>query len=142
MIFVKLLSRPGLFRSPHFRTSNPAPDSKQGQESKVPIRNSSLCWQFGEISAQDSSVPPKVKPRISCDISQWTEGFLPIGHSLAPSSSMNLPIAISTWSSLSSHGGSTQTELERDHTFPLTRKLLSFPLLRRNLLVFLGSLFS
>ena len=31
--------------------SHLAQDAKQSQEANVPTRNSSLCWQFGEISA-------------------------------------------------------------------------------------------
>ena len=37
----------------HCSTSPPhAQDTTQSQEAKVPTRNSSLCWQFGEIWAQ------------------------------------------------------------------------------------------
>ena len=55
---------------------------------------------------------------------------------------MNLPLAISTRFSLASQGGFTQTVPEKVHALPLNRKPLSFPWIRRNLLVFLGSIFS
>ena len=85
------------------------------------------------------------EPRISSDISQWTDRYsIASGRSRAPSASLNLLLAISTRSlpRLSSHGGSTRTVPEKVHAVPLTRKPLSFPWLSRNLSVFLGSVFS
>ena len=37
-----------------------APGAKLSQEANVPTRNSSLCWQFGEILAQEPFVPLNV----------------------------------------------------------------------------------
>ena len=53
------VSRPGLFRTPHCRTS-PAQETKQSQGANTPTWNSILFWQFGEICAQEPSVPLKV----------------------------------------------------------------------------------
>ena len=84
------------------------------------------------------------EPRISGDISQWCQWTgrysIALGRSRAPSASLDLPPAISTRSSLSSHCRSTRTQ--KVHAFPLTRKRLSFPLLRKSLSVFLGPGFS
>ena len=123
------VSRPGLFRDPNCSTSPPA---KQSQEANVLTR----IWQFGEICSQEQS-----EPRISGDILQWTGRYsIALGRSRAPSASLDLPPAISTRSSLSSHCRSTRTQ--KVHAFPLTRKRLSFPLLRKSLSVFLGPGFS
>ena len=76
------------------------------------------------------------EPRISSDISQWTDRYsIASGRSRAPSASLNLLLAISTRSlpRLSSHGGSTRTVPEKVHAVPLTQKPLSFPWLSRNL---------
>ena len=71
------------------------------------------------------------EPKISCDISQWTDrNLIPSGRSRSPSASMNLPLAISTRSLLASHGGYTRTVPEKVHAVPHTRKQLSFPWLR------------
>ena len=97
-------------------------------------------WRYPRTGAFLAS---ESEQRTSGDTSQWTDRYsIASGRSRAPSASMNLPLEISTRSSLSSHGGSTQTVQEKVHSFPLTQKLLSFPWLRRNLLVFLGSVFS
>ena len=60
------------------------------------------------------------------------------------SASINLPFAISTTdrSSLASHSVCTKMVPEKVHALPFNRKPLSFPWLRKNLLVFLGSVFS
>ena len=61
----------------------PTPDTKQSQEANVPTRNSSLCWKFGEIRAQEPFLPPG-GPRISSDISQWTDRYpIALGRSRA-----------------------------------------------------------
>ena len=72
--------------------------------------------------------------------------FCCIGPFPAPFRLMTLPLAIYTRSSLSSHSGSTQTVPKTVHAKAsvFTRSLLksSWPWLRRNLSVLLGSIFS
>ena len=41
-------------------TSPLAQDAKKSRETNVPTRISRLCWQFGEIRAQEPFVPPKM----------------------------------------------------------------------------------
>ena len=131
------VSRPGFFRTPHCSTIPP----RTGCHANVSPRNSSLCWQFGEFRAQEPFLPPS--QWISDNILQWKDRYsIPLGSIQAPSACMNLTLNISTTSSLSSHGRSTRTVQEKVHSFPLARKPLSFPWFRRNLLVFLGSVFS
>ena len=60
MEICQAVSLPGLFGNPDCLTSPLAQDAKQSQEANVPTRTSRLCWQFGEIRAQEPSVPPKV----------------------------------------------------------------------------------
>ena len=81
--------------------------------------------------------------RTSGDKQHWTDRYsIASGHSWSPLASKNLPLAISTRSSLASQGGVYTDSAAKVHTLPFKRKPLSFPWLRRILLVFLGSVFS
>ena len=69
------VSWPGLFRTPHCHTSPTALDAKQTQEANVLTRNSSLCWQFGEIVALEPFVPPKSNWRTAAIYSSGQTGI-------------------------------------------------------------------
>ena len=69
---------------------------------------------------------------LSCEVIYKSQGDLNSSNSKYFPSSQGL----------SSNGGSTRTAPEKVHAVPLTRKALSFSWLRRNLSVFLGSVFS
>ena len=60
MRFVRLYPSQGFFKILIPAQAPLAQDAKQSQEANIPTRNSSLCWQFGKISAQGPFVPPKV----------------------------------------------------------------------------------
>ena len=63
MRFVKPYLSQGFFEILVAAQAPPAQDAKQSQEAILFTRNSSLCWQFGEIRAQEPFVPPKVNRR-------------------------------------------------------------------------------
>ena len=107
-------------KSSRFSTFSKA--SEQSQESNVSTRNSRNP-RTGTFLASNG------EPKASGDTSQWTCRFsIASDYSWAPSASTILPLAISTRSSLSSRGDFTQMVAEKVHAFPLSRKLLRFPI--------------
>ena len=125
MRYVKLYLGQGFFEILIAAAMPHKPLPRTGRQAKSGSQRSHKEFQFVLIVWSNpftgTFCASEGEPRISSDISQRTDRY-------------HVFYRIGTWS--------TQTALEKVHAFPHTRKLLSFPWLRRNLSVSLESVFT